>query len=837
MKPAAGLPAAFAEALSRHAAAGNTALAGLEHEYYLSFRGRPRDFRRILHTLPIDGRRLDPGDTNAYRLRSGLALTCDDAEAEVASPPVALSNGFANEISCWAHLGQTTLRRLLPPAVEMTGASTHLSVSVPENLQDQVCNLYTTRFAPALMLLSERPDSHGIMVRPRPGRIELCTEYNTGDHLELLATFAAGSVAACIAAAESGHAAGLPASVVLDLEPCLDRPGVQLRRDAFGIDLLALGRGSALHLDGGAVTTAGEHLCRAARVACDHLAGLVPRPLIARLDVLAGQPVPLPRDAASGRNTQRVARIHRSPFGEVVDPLESGSIVLQPVAATWDFTLYCYVLGPRRAYAAVPRPFLQAFLDQGKGRALRRVLRSYLEAAPSGRRLDCYCQLQEPSLWDEVGPLSGLLRPERFELWPGPGGGSAGASAHFALAVPAAAARAAKAGIPGIPPPPPPPPPPAEPRRPPHIPGPQTSPPTPPPSAEPQRPPDVPGPHVPPPPPPVETQHPPDPTGTGTPPPAVTPVAPARPWKRAEHFVAESPATPHQHVVATFQKPSPGLAEGGIFRRPILGGAVALLVTVTAAAVIAWFTVGGGNGSPDEQGGAQSPSPPGLVTSPTSGQPGDGPSPQSPGAVPVPTEALGAGPSPETPASEPTREEPTAGRAGETPPAGSTEAPPAGSSPITSPTTGTGGGETPAAPATPTPPPTPTPVPVLSGFRSTNFGVLSNPAAHPCVVGPALELRFFITRDRSVEPNPVAITVSGPGIPTMTAATVIGPAFDSQGGTASASGTGVYCNYSTSWKLEFTISPQSVSGTLTVGGEGLPTGLPIVFSFSGGSPH
>jgi hypothetical protein len=100
-----------------------------------------------------------------------------------------------------------------------------------------------------------------------------------------------------------------------------------------------------------------------------------------------------------------------------------------------------------------------------------------------------------------------------------------------------------------------------------------------------------------------------------------------------------------------------------------------------------------------------------------------------------------------------------------------------------------------------------------------------------------MELNFFITRDRSIEPNPVSIRVTGPGLPTMNGSTVIGPNFDSNGGTASATGTGQYCGFNTSYEISFTISPSGVSGTLTIGGDGLPGGKPLVLSFTGGPPH
>ena len=77
-------------------------LVGFEHEYTLTRDGHPIDFRDLIHNLRIPGSRLDPGDINAYRLRSGMAITCDDAEAEVATPPLPVRPGFAREVESWA---------------------------------------------------------------------------------------------------------------------------------------------------------------------------------------------------------------------------------------------------------------------------------------------------------------------------------------------------------------------------------------------------------------------------------------------------------------------------------------------------------------------------------------------------------------------------------------------------------------------------------------------------------------------------------------------------------------------------------------------------------------
>ena len=70
------------------AAPGPAGLLVLEHEYRLARNGDAVDFRALIHDLPVPGRRIDPGDSYAYRCTSGLALTCDDGEAEVACPPV-----------------------------------------------------------------------------------------------------------------------------------------------------------------------------------------------------------------------------------------------------------------------------------------------------------------------------------------------------------------------------------------------------------------------------------------------------------------------------------------------------------------------------------------------------------------------------------------------------------------------------------------------------------------------------------------------------------------------------------------------------------------------------
>ncbi len=86
-------------------------LVGVEHEYRVSQFGRQVDFRRLIHELPLEGRRIDPGDVHAYRMGSGTKITCDGLEAEIATPPVDLSPGFVAELLAWTGMGGRSYAR------------------------------------------------------------------------------------------------------------------------------------------------------------------------------------------------------------------------------------------------------------------------------------------------------------------------------------------------------------------------------------------------------------------------------------------------------------------------------------------------------------------------------------------------------------------------------------------------------------------------------------------------------------------------------------------------------------------------------------------------------
>ncbi len=392
-------------------------LCGFEHEYQLHRAGEPVDFREIIHRLPIRGRRLDPGDAHAYRLSSGFVLTCDDAEAEVATPPLELRPGFGGQVEAWAAAGKDELDRLLPTGVEALGFSTHLSVSLPDATALPVLNLYSRTFAPAAMLLFEGAGSLGVYVRPRPGRLEICGDHAMGADLAAAAIFFAGAARACAdAIADNAAAMGrLPPLLEVDLRPASGRYGLYIgRRQALGFDLIAEGRQARLPIAGGGSMIAQENIDLAWQAAREALGDVVgPKDLEAIEAVVSGERS-APAEAAAGAQFERpkMNAPARHIAGTVIDPVRRPAFTAEATIATWDFTVF-RLRGRRQAYACVPRDAQSTFLLRlGEGH-LDASIEAFLASDPSGRRLQHREQTRAAALWDELAPGSQLLSQER----------------------------------------------------------------------------------------------------------------------------------------------------------------------------------------------------------------------------------------------------------------------------------------------------------------------------------------------------------------------------------------------------------------------------------------
>jgi len=403
-------PPAFRRALGwpDPAGEGPAALIGVEQEYQVVAQGRPIDFRGLIHSLPVPGRRLDPGDLNAYRLESGLALTCDEAEAEVASPPLPCLPGFSAKVAAWAACGRSQLEALLPAGTAVAGYSTHLSVSLNEALREPVLDLFLTRFAPALMLLLGSPRGYGMYLRPRPGRLEACGDHVGSHALQAAAALFAGGVRACAAAA--GAQDSLPPALAVTTGPATGRFGLYLgRRRAFGFDLYAAGLDGRLPLAGGGAIGAAEHMALCRQSAVEHLGAREPG--LAVLDAILAGDLPLPAAAESPPGLLTAPLVDEVQGRGLLATVQRPRFRSRAVLATWDFAVF-RLEGRRVGYCCLPRPFLGTFLDHLRSGRLDGTVEAFLAAAPAGRRLQAWQQALAPGLWDELGPPLGLLPDE-----------------------------------------------------------------------------------------------------------------------------------------------------------------------------------------------------------------------------------------------------------------------------------------------------------------------------------------------------------------------------------------------------------------------------------------
>jgi plastocyanin len=407
---------AFAAALGLPAPGppGVASLLGLEHEYRVRRDGEPVDFRDLIHSLAVPGRRLDPGDDNAYRCTSGLALTCDDEEAEVASPPVPLAPNFTAALDGWARAGHGLLERILPPGSVPEGYSTHLSAAVPDAEAEVVAERFARTFAPALMLVADRPGSHGIFLRPRPSRFEACGEYVIGERLQAAAALFAGGTRAC-----SSGGWELPPELTVATVPASGRCGLELdSRVAFGSGFYAGGRRSLLPLAAGGTIAAQDHLelaWQAARAALGVHAG--PEDLDTVERILAGSsPLGVETTADGDFQCGLWPPPPASPYGGLLARRSRPGYGVTPLLATWSYTVFSLANAAREGYACVPRRHLPRFLALLDGGMLDTVLGSYLHAAPSGLVLGDFDQTEEPGLWDEIGVPTDLLPREREQL-------------------------------------------------------------------------------------------------------------------------------------------------------------------------------------------------------------------------------------------------------------------------------------------------------------------------------------------------------------------------------------------------------------------------------------
>lgn len=406
-------------------------LIGLELEYVVRRRseGRQVDFATLVHGLGLTPRGLDPTDPDAYWLPGGTLLTTDETEAELAESPVATRPGFVDTLVRRAQASRAWLaERLGSEGYVLEGGSTHVSVAAPDRGLDRLCLAYARSWAPAIMLLLDDASSPGLLVRPRPGRIELCGEFAKGDDLRAAALFAVGSTLAAMDGHASASTQPLP-QVRLALRMGDQRFGWYVDRRAAGPDLYAEGRSARLVTADGRTRTAQEHLEQAWSLSRSRLACHARPEDLAIVDRLIEGRAPLrveraPDDGVDPAPTdggELPGVADATAYGRALAIRRRPGYELAPVMLTWQIAVFVVVSSEhdRRAFAVVPGRVLGRFLGMLEHGRLDDVLGAYLAAPPTGRKLPARPHVDRAGLYDALHIRPALLAPERLLVSPG----------------------------------------------------------------------------------------------------------------------------------------------------------------------------------------------------------------------------------------------------------------------------------------------------------------------------------------------------------------------------------------------------------------------------------
>ena len=391
-------------------------LVGVEQELRVCSRGRPQDFRTLLAGVSGDGLRIDPGDPRARRLPSGLVLTADGWEAELVTPPVVVGRGAPIGVDQLLERGRAQLLGrlgVLDPAADLVGFSTHVNVTVADELVVTVAGEFARRCSVATMLVLDGLGSPGLLVRPRRGRLEVGGEYAEGADLVAAVTVVAGC-AGLLVASLSTAGVRLPRVLKQRVVPARERYGHFVGRAASGCDVYRGGRASPLVLDGDPAC-AQEHLEEVWDLARPFALGL-------GLD-------PEPVDAlVSGRRPLRIERGgltgmvggHRPGSGSgtpVPAPdlraRQVGRVRVTPAWATWSRVAWrCQGPGGRVAYAVLPARDQGRFLSLLDEGALDEVIAKALRRSWARRVLVTSDQADRAGMWHDLHP-QGLVPAER----------------------------------------------------------------------------------------------------------------------------------------------------------------------------------------------------------------------------------------------------------------------------------------------------------------------------------------------------------------------------------------------------------------------------------------
>jgi hypothetical protein len=366
-------PAGAARLIAVVSGATQGRVVGVEREYTVLHGNRNVDARDLLPRMTAAGAAVDPGDGLARRGPWGGVVTADGRHAEVATPPVAIRPGCTVDLAHLASRGHAHLAAHLPQGCRLEGYSTHVNVEVDDRRVVRVARLVAQRLSAPLMLALERAGSPGLLVRPRPGRLEIGGEFAAGEQLRAAAALAIGVAAL---AERAGHP-GVARRFVLDLPPARLEPAVQrygwcVDRTAFGPDLYARGRATPL-----AQTTADEVLRRVWERARALVEGDLGAEDLRCVDLMvAGRsPIPLEHPLDDDGPTADI------PPPRDYGPRQVGDIRVELVGATWWKALLRVSDSRQTRWVVIPGRALDAVLDALDAGILTSDLRLVLTTA------------------------------------------------------------------------------------------------------------------------------------------------------------------------------------------------------------------------------------------------------------------------------------------------------------------------------------------------------------------------------------------------------------------------------------------------------------------------
>jgi hypothetical protein len=154
---------------------------GIECEYWFYEDGLQRDFGQYIGPLvEMTALPLRCESPTQFRMPDGHVLSADGWYIEMATPPEPLRPHTPRELAADVIQSRNWLIEWLEACsarvgrqYRLNGYSTHLNLQTEPGRQERLAHAFALRYSPLFLYLTCLPDTRAMMVRPRPGRLEL----------------------------------------------------------------------------------------------------------------------------------------------------------------------------------------------------------------------------------------------------------------------------------------------------------------------------------------------------------------------------------------------------------------------------------------------------------------------------------------------------------------------------------------------------------------------------------------------------------------------------------------------------------------------------------------